>query len=260
MKKQSLILAFASILFFVSSASAITTTIVDGYHGGDMSDGSTNVDVIGPDSAYNIEKMVVNVNGSLQVDIHSTYFDNVGRTGTTLGALFISTDGWNPFGTAPYEKDKASNGEDWEYVIVMDNEGDSYADPNGAGSSAMLGTGGTAALFAVNQASIIMSSIVSGTFRKGQEVQYNYANERYLDLGKWWMTDVAGGTDVLSFAMGLNNELGKALFGQDKMAFHWGMSCANDVIEGEANVPEPATMALLGLGLLGIPLRRKNKA
>jgi hypothetical protein len=45
-------------------------------------------------------------------------------------------------------------------------------------------------------------------------------------------------------------------------SFHWTMTCANDVIEGElANaVPEPGTMLLFGAGLISlVSVSRKKK-
>ena len=50
-------------------------------------------------------------------------------------------------------------------------------------------------------------------------------------------------------------------FGSD-VTFHWTMTCANDVIEGKiSEVPEPGTMLLLGIGLIGLTgiSRRKNR-
>ena len=43
---------------------------------------------------------------------------------------------------------------------------------------------------------------------------------------------------------------------------HWTMSCGNDAIDGgfHYDVPEPATLSLMGLGLIGLGFMRRRKA
>ena len=43
------------------------------------------------------------------------------------------------------------------------------------------------------------------------------------------------------------------------IAAHWTMSCGNDVIEGCAPVPEPQTLLLMGIGLLGLAFVGRKK-
>ena len=52
----------------------------------------------------------------------------------------------------------------------------------------------------------------------------------------------------------------------DAFTTHWTMSCGNDVVYGSTTqpfvppIPEPASMALLGMGILGIAMRRRFTA
>jgi len=44
------------------------------------------------------------------------------------------------------------------------------------------------------------------------------------------------------------------------VALRWTMTCANDVIEGEGQVPEPAILGLLAIGLLGLGFSKRKNA
>jgi len=45
----------------------------------------------------------------------------------------------------------------------------------------------------------------------------------------------------------------------DDFAMSWAMTCANDIIQGEFNVPAPGSLALLSIGLLGIAMIRRHQ-
>jgi len=94
------------------------------------------------------------------------------------------------------------------------------------------------------------------TYRNGQEVAVDTDSSTVsalLNSGTWTIDDTNG---VITFLIDID---GTGLLQGSEIAFHWGMMCGNDVIEGSAPVPEPATMLLLGVGLCGLAFVGRKK-
>ena len=252
MKLKILLLSFLAV--FLMTGSGFAYTIDDDYIGAaPNSNAYWGADRIGDANHFEIYGMDVSFSDVWTIDIYSSFFDgSVGTLGTQLGDLFISTDGWSPntattgtHGTLPETSyDSASNGgEDWEIAVVLDDH---------SGGT----TSGSADIYFVNQDNIDLSDTVFNqyTYRTDQEVWYLPDNETPLGAATWsygdeMLTITISDPDVILAYWDMYSEIG----------FHYGMTCANDVIEGSAPVPEPSTMLLFGTGFLGLAMIGRKK-
>jgi hypothetical protein len=168
---------------------------------------------------------------------------------TDYGDLFISTDGWNPNGTAEnhYLLDDVSTGEDWEYILDT-SDSTMYANDKSSDFIALS------------------DNVYKGTgnYRKNQEVQRGTGGtaidgNSLVDLSSVNNTHNYSGSNnagIIRYVVDLAS-IGGYSFGQE-IGVRWQMTCANDIIEGSVRAAEPTTLALLGLGLIGFGFSRRS--
>ena len=242
-QKSQILLAgmIAGIAFSGSALAYPTVNIADNYWGGNYVNPNTllNQDRVGG-LEYEVYSMDVTLTGNiLTVQVNTEYAGHAGSSGTGYGDLFLASS-WNPFGAAPYGDDDNTNGTNWTYGFSL--EGDRYD-----GTLA----GGTGSLFQLNgtndQNAILSQDVTISGFRADQEVIVDTASGTTTDTGNDGSWTINAG-NFISFSIDL---AGTDLLNGDVIALKWGMTCANDSIEGQYRLPEPGILMLVSLGLTG---------
>jgi len=203
---------------------------------------------------FEVHNMDVTLTGTiLNVQINTNYAGHAGLWGTGYGDLFLSS-AWapDPDGTSTnnYNTDRYTNGTNWTYGLSID--GDRFDASSAGGNVSLFELNGSNA-----QDAILSDSLTSGGFRNGQEVAVNTSSGTTVDTGVsgTWGISALDADDFISFSINL---AGTTLLDGGEIALHWGMTCGNDTIEGAYSVPEPAILALLAIGLIGIGISTRK--
>lgn len=228
------------------------------YHGGGMvGTEAYHGDTVGGAGLFDILSMTAVVSGGyLNVSVVTRFLESQ-WTNIKYGDLMISTNGWNPTGTAPYDTDVATpaggGGNQWNYVVRTS----------------------TQELLGITNDDLLKSQDVPqegpSQFKTDQFVLYDGVTDNGTFAGNatvgidstYTIPDAIDGTQDdtgtrLDYSIALA-DLGIYDGDNIELGLRWAMTCANDIIEADVHIPEPASLSLLFGGLAGLGWFRKGR-
>ena len=244
-------MCFVFLLLFCFCSQAFAATITDEYYGHYKGKKKyRKKDVVGDPKKFDVDSMQLTIDdatGDVEIKIATNY--EQGNGNTDFGDLFISTNGWKVDGKASkhYVTDKYQP-DSWDYVL----HGNDQTQAND--------------IFNVKDDKILLSQdwhdvngvhYDNGGIREDSEVSYDGTGQDAVGQFKFGFTPAQGnGWNYVTYSFNLAS-LGLSPTDELNLAFHWTMTCANDVIQGSfyrpgSAVPEPGTMMLMGMGLIGL--------
>lgn len=272
--------------------SSVDDLISDDYIGADSTHSKYDgLDVIGANDVFDVKgAFVTNDGNDIRIDLHANYFDNFisgnGLAGTSIGDLFISTDGLFSADDTSTDNAYSTPHTTWEYAVNLAvysgaQAGTTYGAQDGVGlyviedpenepvgslpnnKNSFLGERDEIALSGDYQ------EPTGNAYRDGQEVRYlaDGHEANLQDAVVTWSLEqdtlLGGGNYFLSI---LIEGMPDAFLNTASLGFHWTMTCGNDVIEFEYSplpvtspVPEPSIIGGLGVALVGLVAIRRRK-
>ncbi len=207
-------------------------------------------DVIGGLADYDTLGLNATISGTLlTIDIHSN-FAGKAEYGYSTYQTQTAASGWgNGIGYGDLFLSSGTSTSPWEYGLSIDDR--------------WSATGGAADLFALGgtSADYLLSDdfISTGDYRHGEAVAVDSgsASVSQIGYGNWTVNEA---DQIISFSVDI---AGTNLDPINGISLGWGMTCANDLIQGSVkatDIPEPGALGLVGIGLLGTIIgRRRNK-
>jgi hypothetical protein len=260
--------AYAEVIFYDPCTGSIGCTVTDApsgtpplYHGGGQVGGAPFMgDTVGQIADFDILRMdVERSGGNLLVSIVTRFVpDAATYPNIHYGDLLISTTGWAPSGSAPYDGDTAStSGTRWDFAI------DTCTDA-GTATCGIYRVDGLSGAGLLKTTDVAQDSL----YRSDQYVKTDQTNPTgglaSLTVDpNYFIPDALDGSSLVMGSL-LTYTVTAASLGLAELpaviALRWTQTCANDIIEAASSVPEPGSLALFAAGGWGWRLLRRRPA
>ena len=231
------------------------------YHGGGTVNGNAySGDTVGDVGNFDVISLEFKASSGvgLMISIVTRFVpDATNYPNIKYGDLLLSTTGWHPTGSAPYDGDSAStSGTNWNFAIET-------CTVTGTADCGIYNISGLTGAGLLKTTDVTQDVL----YRTDQHVQTDKTsptgNTATVEIDNAYMIpDAVDGTTYVPGSL-LTYSIPLAALGLSEMPAHlaarWTMTCANDIVEAIFDVPEPSSLSLLTGGLVAWRLQRKMK-